>query len=267
MTRKLWLLALGLLACTLIGHTGPLPGAPATPRPARPLFATTEPAPSGSVLRVLVDPEQIVGWVAGSASFAGRHATVRIAGDTRDVAIGDDNTFALPYRVAKPTDAVVSVGQLAPTVTLTPRDAAEPTALFVVDRSAYRPGDKLQFAAFLKRLDGGAFRPITGNVEVTIVSATKQTTAAKLALVADADGRIAGDYTFSASDPIDDYTLSIPKYRGSARVTLADHRKSKVKLDVDAIVELHDTKLVFRALDFRDEAVPGGTVTMTAQII
>src|SRR5262249_13964911 len=41
----------------------------------------------------------------------------------------------------------------------------------------------------------------------------------------------------------------------------------KVKLDVDASVGKRDTKLVFRALDFRDEPIPGGTVTMTAQIV
>jgi hypothetical protein len=223
---------------------------------------------------VFVDPAQLVGWIAGSASYEGRTAQIDVGGVRREIAVGADNTFAVPYRVAKLTEATVRVGVLEQRVLLEPPAALEPTVLFVVDRTAYRPGQKLSFAGFLKRLEptgtsaGAEFRPIAGaTVEVRLVSETRKTVAAKLAATADADGRIAGEYTFSPADPLDDYTLSIPNHRGTARVTLAEFRKSKVKLEVDAVASGRDATLRFRALDFLDQPIPGGVVQFTAQVV
>ena len=272
------LLALALAACALSerpapGTSAPPPGAPSPDTPPRlappPLFARTSPAPAGAALRVFVDPAQLVGWIAGSASYEGRAAQIEVAGVRREVDVGADNTFAVPYRVVKPTEATIRVGALVQRVTLEPPAALEPTVFFVVDRTAYRPGQQLAFAGFLKRLDGGgAFQPIAGGtVEVRLVSETRKTVAAKLAVTADADGRIAGAYTFSPADPLDDYTLSIPGHRGTARVTLAEFRKSKVKLEVEATVAGRDATLQFRALDFLDQPIPGGVVQFTAQVV
>jgi len=266
-------LALALVACAVTD------GAPVTPTAAppptvagtaaTPAFTATEPAPAGSVLRVFVEPEQLVGWIAGSKSFAGSSAQIRLGDREYVAAIGSDNTFTFPTHVEEATEAVVRVGGLTQRVTVAPRIALEPTAYFVVDRGAYRPGQQLAFSAFLRRLDGdGEFRPLANaKVEVRIVSETKQSTAAKLALVADAGGRVSGEYTFSAGDPLDVYRVSIPGYRGSARVTLGEFRKSKVKLEVDAAIAERSADLRFHALDFLDQPVPGGSVSFTAQIV
>src|SRR5690606_15054046 len=123
----------------------------------------TLPAPAGSALRVFVDPEQLVGWIAGTASHEGRVARIDLDGASREAIVGPDQTFAVPYRVAKRTEATVRVGALTQRVTLEPPAALEPTVFFVVDRTAYRPGQELAFAGFLRRMDaGGAFRPIAG---------------------------------------------------------------------------------------------------------
>ncbi len=271
------ILALALAACALPepavtapAHTPPPGVEPAPPPPSiAPLFAKTQPAPGGALLRVFVDPEQLVGWIAGSASHQGRVARIELGGERREAIVGPDNTFAAPYRVTKATEAIVRVDGMEQRVTLEPPAALEPTVLFVVDRTAYRPGQRLAFAGFLRRMDGGGvFRPIRGGaVEVRLTSETRKTIAARIAATADADGRIAGAYTFSPADPIDDYTLSIPGHRGTARVTLAEFRKSKVKLEVDAAIAGAGATLHFRALDFLDKPIPGGKVQFTAQVV
>jgi Alpha-2-macroglobulin family/Bacterial Alpha-2-macroglobulin MG10 domain/MG2 domain/A-macroglobulin TED domain len=245
-------------------------------RPVTPLFTELLPAPRGAALRVFVDPDRIVGWIAGSRSHAGEQASIRYGGKDHIVDIDRDNTFALAYDVAKATEAVITVRGMRQRVTLEPRAELEPTAFFVIDRGAYRPGQKLSFVAFLRRATRDGYEALPGRpVEVRIVSETKKTTAAKLALVADERGRITGDYTFSPADPLDDYSLSIPGHRGTARVTLAELRKPKVKLEIEAAIGAgtgaatgaRDAVLQFRAIDFLDKPVGGGTVEYTAQIV
>ncbi len=238
----------------------------ATPGRNVPVFSTTEPAPHGSELRVFQDPDKLVGWIAGSESFAGQ--PVHFDGHPIGVVVGDDNTFTIPIGFSHRAEAEVRVGELAQQLTIVPPASLEPAAYIVTDRSAYRPGQKLQLTAFLRRIERGELRPDNrGRVEVKIVSETKKTTAAKLALAVDANGRASGEYTFSTSDPLDTYSIELPGYRGTAKVTLAEYRKSKVKLDVDATVVDGDAELTFRALDFLDKPVPGGAVTFTAQLV
>ena len=66
----------------------------ATPGRNVPVFSTTEPAPHGSELRVFQDPDKLVGWIAGSESFAGQ--PVQFDGHLIGVVVGDDNTFTIP---------------------------------------------------------------------------------------------------------------------------------------------------------------------------
>jgi hypothetical protein len=256
-----------LVACAVTDHS--VKRAPTSRANPQPLFANTEPAPAGSALRVFVEPTRLVGWIAGSKSYAGQTATLRSKDSATGVKIGADNTFVIPVRAERATEATVEVGSLFQKITVQPVVANEPTAYFVVDRNAYRPGQKIAFTAFLRRLDdSGTFKPIsTSTASVRIVSDTKSTIAAKLELPVDASGRITGEYTFSPSDPLDSYTVSIPGYRGAAKVTLAEYRKAKVSLSVDAKVSERAAGLVFRATDFVEKPVAGGTVSFTAQVV
>jgi hypothetical protein len=105
---------------------------------------------------------------------------------------------------------------------------------FVVDRSAYRPKQTLKFAGFLRELDArGEFVPLPRRaVEVELTSEQKKTVLTRLKLTSDEQGRITGAYTFSVSDPVDRYRLSVPGYRGAAHLTLAEYRKAKKYLTI-----------------------------------
>jgi hypothetical protein len=253
-----------LVACAVSDQRITHPAAP--PGRTTSVFAVTEPAPAGSVLRVFVDPDKLVGWIAGQASYAGK--VVYFDGHPTRAIVGTDNSFELPLAFAKRADAEVRVGELSQVVAIEPAVEAEPAAYVVTDRGAYRPGQKLQLTAFLRRLEHGELRPaLKSPVEVQLISDTKKTVAAKLLLAVDASGRAAGEYTFSAADPLDTYTVQIPGFRGTAKVTLAEYRKAKVKLDVDAKVVDGDAEVSFRALDFLDHGVAGGSVSFTAQVV
>lgn len=255
---------LALVACAVTHSLQRPSSSPGNPAP---VFAITEPAPPGSELRVFVDRDKLVGWVAGSASFAGKTARVFIAGRVTSALIGDDNTFMVPYVVATATEAEVHVDDFAQRLTLEPPVVLEPAAYVVTDRSAYRPGQTLKFTALLRRVEHGELRPETRSpVEIKLVSDTKQTTIAKLSVPVDHRGRASGEYTFTSADALDGYTLQLPGYRGDAKLTLAEYRKSKVELEVEAKVADRSAELEFRALDFLDQAV-GGKVTFKAQIV
>ncbi len=238
----------------------------ATPGQIVPVFAVTEPAPAGSLLRVFVDPDKLVGWIAGQASYAGK--LVYFDGHATSVVVNVDNSFELPLAFLQRAEAEIRVGDLSQVVTIEPAAQTEPAAYVVTDRGAYRPGQKLQLTAFLRRLEGGELRPaLKSPVEVRLVSDTKGTVAAKLMLAVDASGRATGEYTFSPADPLDTYTVQVPGFRGTAKITLAEYRKAKVKLDVDAKVVDGDAEVSFKALDFLDHGVAGGSVAFTAQIV
>src|SRR5262249_61063226 len=122
-----------------------------------------------------------------------------------------------------------------------------------------RPNQPLPFRAFLRDRDSrGEFVPRPAQtVEVQLTSESKNITAARLKLTADAQGRLTGDYTFSDADPLDTYRLSIPSYKGSARLTLAEYRKSKNHLNI--LGERTGSRLMlrFQARDYLDRPLKG----------
>ena len=234
-----------------------------------PIFSNTEFAKNPTELTVLVDSRKVLGWISGERSFEGREVAIE-AGETKQtVIVQADNTFTWYYKVPKGTEATFTVGDLAKSTRLDPPKEREPTVFFVVDRTVYRPKHKLQFAAFLRKLDrSGEFVPLAGQtVDVEIRCEKKKSLAGKLRLTSDDFGRITGFYQFIEADALDNYILSIPGYKGTATVSLAEFRKSKVKLKIDGEVEDKTLTLKFTAVDFLDKPVPGTRVDFTANVI
>src|SRR5690606_31602545 len=117
----------------------------------------TEPAANKSILLLQPDGAAVRGWVAGDASFAGKEVAVRCGGASARVAVGPDNTFTWTARVTDPKTATFTLdpggAHLTARTTVAPPAAPDrPSAFFVADRSAYRPGHTLRFTAFLRRL-------------------------------------------------------------------------------------------------------------------
>jgi hypothetical protein len=98
-------------------------------------------------------------------------------------------------------------------------------------------------------------------------SEQKKTAAVRLKLSSDEQGRIIGEYTFQDSDSLDRYRLSIPGYRGSARVTLAEYRKSKTYLTIRGQSEGACLKVRFQGRDYLDKPLSGVTVQLVAQVV
>ena len=250
--------------------------APASPTPApaqadqRPLFAKSTPAENPPRLCLVRDQRKVLGWISGRDSYAGRQVAVSCGEGAASAAIVQaDNTFTWHYRVAKPTDATFTVDKLSNSLRLAPAETLEPAAFFVVDRSVYRPGQALRFAAFLRRLDeGDRFVPIAPqDVEVRLTALKKQTVAAKLRLRSDESGRLAGEYTFSEADALDAYELSAVGFKGAATVTLAEFRKSKIKLKIAGAVADGKLDLTFDAVDFTDKHVSASRVDFNVQVV
>ena len=156
----------------------------------------------------------------------------------------------------------------ARTTLLSAQETGGPTIFFITDRSAYRPGHTIKFAAFLRKLlPNGEFEPIR-NQEVTIdlTSAIKHTRATRLKLRADDFGRVTGEYTFSEADALDHYSLTADGFSGDAKVLLGEYRKSKVGLKLNG--EVKDGKLVvtFDARDFLDRPVKGTAASYAATV-
>jgi hypothetical protein len=234
-----------------------------------PVFADARPAENPAGLSLIVDDRKVLGWISGTKDYAGREVRIT-AGDHERIAIlQDDNTFTWHYRVKEPVTAAFTVGELKAAEQLKPAEPVRPAVFFVVDRTAYRPHQMLQFAGFLREPDRrGEFVPLAGReVEVTLTSQKKKTTAARLKLVSDDFGRITGQYTFSAADALDTYELAIEGFAGKAEVALAEFRKAKVRLKIDGATDGNELKLVFQAVDFLDKPVPGTKLRFTAQVI
>ncbi|MFO0929695.1 MAG: alpha-2-macroglobulin family protein [Gemmataceae bacterium] len=244
--------------------------------PGTTLFRRTEPAKNPVTLQLQADGRQVIGWVSGTDSFADRRVAFKLNGKTSTVAVGKDNTFRWPYRVERATTVEVQVEDgerkpaLAGTLLLEPPPAAPgPCVFLIVDRTAYRPGQRLQFAGFLRQLDGaGEFVPVAGKeVQVDLTSERKQTRAARLKLTSDDHGRIAGSYPFTDADALDHYTLTVAGFKGTARVLLGEYRKSKVRVKIDGTVTGDRLKLSFAALDFLDKPVPIAKASFAAQVV
>jgi len=260
--------AAGVLTDMVTGPTrstaAPL-GKPAKPIP---LFVKTTPATNTTSLMLAVDEKKVLGWISGSVSYAGRQVTVHADKTHQTVLVKKDNTFTWHYTLAKDTQVTFELAKLSGKVRVGPPVKHKPSVFFVVDRTVYRPGHKLQFAGFLRNLDaGGTFTPIANKpVEVVIRSKRKKTVAGKLTLTSDARGRVAGDYRFMVEDALDDYTLTIPGFAGEAQVKLAEFRKAKVRLHITAKRVDGALRLKFEARDFLNKPVPAQRVQFTAKV-
>ena len=115
---------------------------------------------------------------------------IQVDGSTTTIKLREDRTFSWPYKVEKPVTAVVSIGREQKRIRLEPYEQKQPTVFFVVDRTVYRPGHELQFAAYLRQRDvDGEFQPLPDrDVEVKIKSAKKKTAATTLKLKSDRAG-------------------------------------------------------------------------------
>lgn len=272
--------ALAVLTC-LLGAVALAWEAGRSARPARPgrtasLYPKTEPAKNPVTLQLQADGRQVVGWISGGEAFAGRQGTLTVGDRVEAFTVGTDNTFRRDCRVERQAIAEVRISGegksdgLHGSVLLEPPPAPPgPSIFFVVDRTAYRPGQALQFAAFLRQLDAaGEFVPVAGKeVQIDLTSERKQTRAARLKLTSDARGRVVGSYTFSDADALDHYSLAAAGYKGSARVLLGEYRKSKVRLKIAGTVEKGQMRLRFEALDFLDKPVPIAKASFHARVV
>ncbi|HVL10991.1 MAG TPA: MG2 domain-containing protein, partial [Gemmata sp.] len=281
-SRRLAAAAAGLLSVSLVAAlvavAADRPAAPRgttaeKPREVVPLFAKTEPAANPPVLVLMPDERGVRGWVAGTADAEGAKVALRTANGSAAATVGGDNTFFWEQTARRnlPVSATVKVGDkvLTARTTLLPApDAGGPSAFFVTDRSAYRPGHTLKFVAFLRKLlPNGEFEPVRDrDVTVDLNSLSKQTRAARMKLRADANGRVTGEYTFSDADALDRYALVADGFNGTTHVVLGEYRKSKVGLKLKG--EVKDGKLVveFDARDYLDRPVKAAAASYTATV-
>lgn len=257
----------GLLA-TLLAFTPAREPRSTRPAPIASDFSKLEEAGNPPHLTLLRDDRQIVGWVGGKDQ-AGQKAQVLIGSQEDKPVLDKDNAFSIPYRVTRPTPAKAWVGPLHDQTTLHPPAKIEPSAFFITDRAVYRPEQKLHFTAFLRKINNqGEFTPLFHTaVEIRLVSEQKKTIAARIKTASDDQGRIYGDYVFTAADPLDSYTLSIPNVQGSARVTLAEYRKPKVHLRITGKPDNDKLRLRFEARDPLQRPAPARQVHYTAQLL
>ena len=280
-------LVLGLaLAGFATGGNDPPPSAKAlAPTDVAPLFAKTSHAANRSVLVLHADDRAVHGWIAGTQNFAGQFASVNVGPMGQKIPISDGNTFvwtptaeeasllratsAGPRRTATVTVPGFEGPSLLATAALDLPVVGGPSVFFLTDRSAYRPGHTLQFVGFLRNLTPSSqFEPIANtDVTVEVTSRAKATCVARLALRSDAFGRIVGEYSFTDSDALDSYTLTANGFHGSARVVLAEYRKSEISLSIHG--EVHGGKLAVTmdARDYLNRRVGGTSATFTAEVI
>jgi uncharacterized protein YfaS (alpha-2-macroglobulin family) len=236
-----------------------------------PLFEQTAPANTATELLLDHDNRMVVGWVTGPENYAGTDATIRFGDGREDVVqVEDDNTFQ--WNFPDDTSGKVQVQiteniQSQLNIQRTPRGSG--ICYYVIDRSAYRPGQTINFVGFLRtETAGGKFVPAANQkVQATIVSVGKQTTAATLELTSDEFGRVEGDYQFSQADALGEYTLRIGGFPGTAQFKLAEFRKAKVRLKIDSELDDRNLKLKFQAVDFLDKGVPGSDIRFDAKVV
>jgi hypothetical protein len=237
--------------------------------PENPQPDALQPARNPERLHLLLDATKVFGWVSGKWNHAGQTVTVRMGKHTQTLPLERGNIFSWPYRVAETKQAEFTCGLLRQTIALHPPSKFPPCVFFVVDRGVYRPNQTLRFAGFLRKLDErGEFTPLPAqSVEVLLTGERKNIIAARLKTTADAQGRILGEYTFSDADPLDGYRLSIPGYKGEARVSLAEYRKTKIHLNILGQREGSRLKVRFQARDYLDKPVNGSHVQFVAQVV
>lgn len=235
------------------------------------VFDETIPADAPTRLLLDSDHQKVVGWISGKADYAGRDATIHVGTQQIDIVqIESGNTFEWDIKDRHSGRVEVRIGdELAETIHLVPRTQGGPFSYFVVDRSAYRPGQTIKFVGFLRSeaSDGEFVSHVNREIDAVIVSADKNTKAAQLQLKSDEYGRVEGEYTFSKADALGEYHLRINGYLGVAKFQLAEFRKAKVRLKIDSELEANDLKLKFQAVDFLDKGVPGTEVRFHAKVV
>ncbi len=240
-------------------------------------YAQTVPAKNPTRLYLQDDGAKVLGWVAGNLDLKDRLVMVKVGGERQaSVKLQPGNTFIWDYRVDKPTSVSFAVAgpdetwPITGAITVNPDTSVKhPCVFFVIDRTAYRPKQSLQFAGFLRRLNvHGEFEPIANTeVDVELVAQQKQTNVYKADLRSDANGKISGSYAFSESDPLDSYTLRIPGFKGAAKLLLGEYRKSKVRLKVTGDIKDDKLTLQFAAVDFLDKPVAASKLSFQAQVV
>ena len=160
-------LAMGVIIVAAIGIATPQPETPVV----RPIFSKVTPAANPSGLIVQADGRKIFGWIAGLPNYVGKEAKISVGNRTETVLVQRDHTFTWHYKkIDKPVEATVTVDRWTRTIQLTPQGKSQPSVFFVVDRTAYRPGQPVKFVGFLRELtEGGRFEPLGGravNVEL-----------------------------------------------------------------------------------------------------
>ena len=259
--------SIGLLLAQPGSDTTPASSAASQPSPL--IVGKGEPAKNPTTLSIIVDHRKVLGWISGTGDFTGREVKISADGKESTVLVQEGNAFTWHYKVEKATTATFMVDAMSQSATLEPLAASEPSAFFVLDRSVYRPGQELKFAGFLRKVDDrGEFVPLADQaVSVTLVSERKKTTATTIKLTSDGLGRIEGSYKWTEGDVMDDYTLSVTGYKGTAKVGLAEYRKSKIKLKISGKRADDKLTLTFDALDFLEQPVPGSKVSFNAQVV
>jgi len=275
-SRKVYVLAmLGLVIVLAFQNVsqGLRPGDTDTPMPkappAQPPYARTEKAANPERMLLLVDDRKVVGWLSGIQGQADKPVQVDADGKLEKAAVAKDNTFVWEYAVSRPMRVTFSWKNHKETVMVKPAANQPPSVFFVVDRHVFRPNQTLHFAGFLRELDEkDEFIPMPNKpVEVQLRTDKKSASAANLKLTSDEMGRITGEYKFTEADAIDTYTLSIRDFKGSARVALAEYRKSKVELKIASERQGDKLKLRFQALDFLGQPVPAQRVQWKAYAV
>jgi hypothetical protein len=268
-SRLVWII---LLAATFTTGWTALTGGEPPIRPAKPVAVSPrlESASNPTTLQLQADDQAVYGWVSGSKSYAGEAVQMTCGNRSETVTVGEDNTFIWKHNVKDSSSLQCALGKLRASLPLSPSTPnLEPSAYFVVDRTAYRPGQTLQFAAYLRQVDDrGEFVPLAHtDVEVVLASRMKGLVANRWNVRSDDLGRVVGSYVFRESDLLEHYELRIANFKGTAEVLLAEYRKSKVRLQIRGTLTNRRMALRFDALDFLNQPIAVGHGRFVAQVI
>jgi len=242
------------------------------PKDVEPIFEETERANTNSELLLYSDHGKVFGWITGDTDFSGDQVDIKVNdGNDKEhsVKVAPDNTFTFEHSHNGVVQVEAAVGDLKSVIFTQAIHRTSQFVYFVVDRTAYRPGQTLKFAGFLRteNADRKVVPVKDTEVQVNLLSGRKNTVAATLKLKSDEFGRITGEYKFSEGDGLDTYRLKIQGFNGQALVKLAEFRKAKVRLKIDSEIQDRKMTLKFQALDFLDKGVPGSNVRFDAKVI
>ncbi len=226
------------------------------------------PSTEGPSIQLILDQQQVIGWITGPKSFAGEKVAITQGEAQSKLEIAKDNTFRIKYDVKKPTPLTAALGTLKASTQLLPKSKPTPTVFFVVDRPIYRENQELKFVGFLRALDDrGQFTPLENQaVKLQLRSKKKNLIAHKMSLTSDEQGRIQGTYRFSSADTLVNYEIVIPNYEGEANFKLAAYRKTKVHIKVTGEVEKDKVRIKLDVKDYLGQPLPAKRAAIHGQI-